>query len=94
MPSNVTVRLPSSEDLEAFALGQWEVQNLSIFKSGFCFQIFWPASVYHGDLYVCSCKLDIHNFLLCSSVIWVILLNDFLSSYTSVSCCNLSTHLK
>jgi hypothetical protein len=28
MPSNITVRLPTLEDLETYALEQWEVQSL------------------------------------------------------------------
>ncbi|ONI10387.1 hypothetical protein PRUPE_4G044800 [Prunus persica] len=42
MPSNVTVRLPSSEDLEAFALGQWECFLLQLINSS---QIERPSNI-------------------------------------------------
>ncbi|BFG27745.1 hypothetical protein CerSpe_140190 [Prunus speciosa] len=42
MPSNVTVRLPSSEDLEAFALEQWECFLLQLINSS---QIERPSNI-------------------------------------------------
>lgn len=40
MPSNITVRLPSAEELDAYAVEQWEVWDFVYLSYGTLFVIF------------------------------------------------------
>lgn len=40
MPSNITVRLPSAEELDAYAVEQWEVWDFVHLRYGTLFVIF------------------------------------------------------
>lgn len=53
MPSDITVRLPSLEDLEVYALAQWEVLSSSI-----CFHCLFTCTCFLGNL--CLQLLIVH----------------------------------
>ena len=57
MPTNITVRLPSLEDLDAYAAQQWEVCNLLIYLCIFFFFYRLFAHLCISILFHCSlCK--------------------------------------
>lgn len=55
MPSNITVRLPSLDDLEAYALGQWEVWTSSICFCSLCASVLKDS----GDIFLLNLVLDV-----------------------------------
>ena len=71
MPSNITVRLPSMEDLDVFAIGQWEVWSSTI-----CF-----CCLFYLCMYL---KIFSDSYLPCYSV-WVKLISLFEFTRCSVS---------
>uniref|UniRef100_F6HDB4 RNA polymerase II transcription factor B subunit 2 n=1 Tax=Vitis vinifera TaxID=29760 RepID=F6HDB4_VITVI len=66
MPSNITVRLPSLDDLEAYALGQWECFLLQLISSTQTEKLTNFSSsmmkVFQRGLLTQSLWIQMHNF--------------------------------